>query len=245
MNGILCRQLALDYCCTPGEILGSGNVFTEYRPLEGRRRFQEREDCFLKIALVNGKLLFTGRADVVGRCRERYADCGSEWFFEPDSLRALDELLRGEGRRIASAHPFFIAERPTEPRAADCELRWYEGKEIERFRGDERFGEAFCFCPEAPDVLGVAALRKGEIVGMAGASADSPTMWQIGINVDPACRGEGVASLLVALLKNEILKRGILPFYGTSPSHIASQRTALAAGFLPAWAELVTEKSED
>ena len=94
-------------------------------------------------------------------------------------------------------------------------------------------------------MLGVAALRKGEIVGMAGASADSPTMWQIGINVDPACRGEGVASLLVALLKNEILKRGILPFYGTSPSHIASQRTALAAGFLPAWAELVTEKSED
>ena len=112
MNGILCRQLALDYCCTPGEILGGGNIFTEYRPLEGRRRFQEREDCFLKIALVNGKLLFTGRADVVGRCRERYADCGSEWFFEPDSLRALDEFLRGEGRRIASAHPFFIAERP-------------------------------------------------------------------------------------------------------------------------------------
>ena len=165
MNGILCRQLALDYSCTPGEILGGGNVFTEYRPLEGRRRFQEREDCFLKIALVNGKLLFTGRADVVGRCRERYAGCGSEWFFEPDSLRALDELLRGEGGRIASAHPFFIAERPTEPRAADCELRWYEGAEIERFRGDERFGEAFCFCPEAPDVLGVAALRQGEIVG--------------------------------------------------------------------------------
>ena len=76
MNGILCRQLALDYCCTPGEILGGGNVFTEYRPLEGRRRFQEREDCFLKIALVNGKLLFTGRADVVGRCHERYAGCG-------------------------------------------------------------------------------------------------------------------------------------------------------------------------
>jgi predicted GNAT family acetyltransferase len=93
-------------------------------------------------------------------------------------------------------------------------------------------------------VLGVAALRKGEIVGMAGASADSPTMWQIGINVEPACRGEGLASLLVTLLKNEILKRGVLPFYGTALSHIASQRTALVAGFLPAWAELVAEAGE-
>ena len=91
-------------------------------------------------------------------------------------------------------------------------------------------------------MLGVAALRGGRILGMAGASADSPTMWQIGINVEPEARGEGVASMLVGLLKNEILKSGILPFYGTAASHIASQRTALAAGFLPAWAELVTTK---
>ncbi|MBR0208645.1 MAG: GNAT family N-acetyltransferase [Oscillospiraceae bacterium] len=242
MNEVLCRQLAADYCCGAEEVRAGGNVFTTYRPLEGRRRFQERKDCFLKIAAVGGKLLFTGRSDVVARCRERYADCGSEWFFEPDSLRELDGMLRADGRQIASAHPFFIAERPTEPRAADCELRWYEREEIERFRGDERFGEAFCFCPEAPDMLGVAALREGRIIGMAGASADSPTMWQIGVNVDPASRGEGVATLLVTLLKNEILKKGILPFYGTSPSHLASQRVALGAGFLPAWAELVTEE---
>ena len=244
MNEILCRQLALDYCCSPEEVRAGGNVFTAYRPLEGRRRFQEQADCALKIALVGGKLLFTGRADVVARCRERYADCGSEWFFEPDTLRGLEALLAREGLEIGMLHPFFIAERPTEPRAADCELRWYLKEEIERFRGDARFGEAFCFCPEAPDMLGVASLREGRIIGMAGARADSPTMWQIGVNVDPASRGEGVATLLVTLLKNEILKKGVLPFYGTSLSHIASQRVALAAGFLPAWAELVTRKTE-
>lgn len=242
MNGMLCRQLALDYCCGPEEILAGGNVFTEYRPLEGRRRFREGEECFLKIAAVNGKLLFTGKAEVVARCRERWGACGSEWFFEAKELRALDALLRAEGRQIAMVHPFFIAETPSEVRADGIEIRRYRAEEIEAFRGDERYDEAFSFCPEAPDVLGVAALKDGEIVGMAGASADSPTMWQIGINVEPKARGRGVAALLVALLKNDILERGVLPFYGTAMSHIASQRVALAAGFTPAWAELVTEK---
>ena len=88
----------------------------------------------------------------------------------------------------------------------------------------------------------LAALEDGRILGMAGASADSPMMWQIGINVEPEARGKGVAALLVTLLKNDILERGVLPFYGTAMSHIASQRVALAAGFRPAWAELVTEK---
>ena len=77
---------------------------------------------------------------------------------------------------------------------------------------------------------------------MAGASADSPAMWQIGINVDPQMREAGIGKMLVTLLKNEILKKGILPFYGTSMSHIASQRVALGAGFVPAWAELATSK---
>ena len=244
MNEILCRQLALDYCCGPDEIRGGGNVFTIFRPLEGRRRFHEPKECFLKIAAVNGKLLFTGRTEIVAWCRERWGECGSEWFFEPDTLRELDARLRADGFQIGMAHPFFIAETRTEPDAGSWEIRRYRGAEIEAFRGDGRYGEAFSFCPEAPDVLGVAALRAGKIAGMAGASADSPTMWQIGINVDPAYRGEGVASLLVTLLKNEILEQGILPFYGTSMSHLASQRVALASGFLPAWVELVAAKIE-
>lgn len=37
----LSRQLALDYCCTPADILDQGNHFTEYRSLEGRRRFED------------------------------------------------------------------------------------------------------------------------------------------------------------------------------------------------------------
>ena len=55
-------------------------------------------------------------------------------------------------------------------------------------------------------------------------------------------RGSGVGSMLVTLLKNEVLEQGRLPYYGTALSHVLSQRVALRAGFLPAWAELTTRK---
>ena len=77
---------------------------------------------------------------------------------------------------------------------------------------------------------------------MAGASMDSPVMWQIGINVDSDTRAKGIGKMLVTLLKNEILGMNRLPYYGKSMSHITSQKVALGAGFVPAWAELVTDR---
>ena len=108
------------------------------------------------------------------------------------------------------------------------------------FREDKRWNEALSFSVTAPDVLAVTAERGGEILGMAGASKDSAIMWQIGINVLQEYRGMGIATTLVTLLKNAILKRGILPFYGTSFSHLESQKVALGSGFVPAWVEMAT-----
>ena len=82
---------------------------------------------------------------------------------------------------------------------------------MEQFRGDERFDEALLFDEIPNDEIGIAAYQDGEILGMAGATSDSPLMWQIGINVLPKARGMGVGSLLVGLLKNELLDGFILP----------------------------------
>ena len=245
MNEILCRQLAIDYCCAERDVLDAENHFTAYRRLEGRRRFLESEYCCVKIAAVNGKLLFSGREDMLAWCEAQYRGEGGEWFFEAKNLRKLNDRLHEAGYQIETAHPFFIAETTSAVDTAGLTLRWYEGDEIERFRGDPRFDEAYAFCPDAPDLLGVAALAGERILGMAGASADSPTMWQIGINVEPEARGRGLGTKLVALLKNEILRRGRLPYYGTSFSHLASQRVALGAGFLPAWVELAVSKRDE
>lgn len=242
LNEILCRQLSIDYCCKADDVLDDRNHFTIHQFLQDRRKFQEGKECFLKIAVINGKLLFSGRKDILDWCQERYPSAGSEWFFEAKNMRLLNDRLHEDGYQIETVHPFFIADTASKVDVGNYEIRWYEGDEIEQFRGDDRFGEAYAFCSDAPDVIGVAAIYNGNIWGMAGASCDSPTMWQIGINVGKQHGHSGIGKMLVMLLKNEILKRGILPYYGTSMSHIASQRVALGAGFVPAWAELATSR---
>lgn len=239
VHTIIEKQLSIDYCCTLPEVEDDRNHFTVRQLLEGRRRFGNDDNCPLKIAVVNGKLLFSGRSDIIDACRQRYADSGGEWFFEAQRLAELERVLNVFGCKLGQAHPFFAAYEESTPPPHDFSAVWYERDEIESFRGDDRFGEAFAFDPNAPDEIGVAAVRDGMLLGMAGASRDCDTMWQIGINVMPCALGTGVGRTLVVLLKNEVLRRGRIPFYGTAMSHIASQRVALGAGFLPEWAELV------
>lgn len=277
-NEILMQQIAIDYCCLIDDVKDGKNHFTLYQELSDRRSFQEADKCFLKICVINGKVLFNGQKDIIEWCKEQYESYGSEWFFEAKNMHKLNERLMEDGYQIESVHPFFIPSQQEdifdhghiepelrysyhghiEPELSnsdaetcsshvvavnsDYEIKWYDEKDILQFKGDDRFDEAFIFCEGAPDVLGVAAIKDGEILGMAGASQDSKAMWQIGINVDKKCSGSGIAKMLVTLIKNEILKRGILPFYGTSMSHLASQRVALASGFKPAWVELYTTK---
>jgi len=49
----------------------------------------------------------------------------------------------------------------------------YEYKDIFQFKDDIRFGEAFVFNENYPDMLAVAALEGDNIMGIAGASADN------------------------------------------------------------------------
>jgi len=121
-------------------------------------------------------------------------------------------------------------------------VRWFEQDEISGWKEGTAFRHAICGSELMPDKIAAAAVLDGKTVAVAGASEDSPLMWQIGIDVLPSCEGMGLASGLVSLLKKEILRRGKIPFYGTSESHGVSRNVAVRAGFLPAWAEVYVQK---
>ncbi|MBO4901367.1 MAG: GNAT family N-acetyltransferase [Lachnospiraceae bacterium] len=244
----LYKQLALDYCVGYEDVADRENHFTVFTPLPGRRRFRTSDDCGLKVAAVNGKLLFTGTEEIMACCRERYATTSGDWFMDVERFRELEEIVRPHGFKLGSAHPFYLpAERPEETEEAavaetatpsGISIVKYDRGSIEQFRDDKRFQNAYSFEETAPDMLGVGAVANGKILGMAGASADSETLWQIGIDVDREARGKHLGALLVRILKEDILRAGHMPFYGTSMSNIGSQRVAHHAGFIAAWAEL-------
>ena len=132
-------------------------------------------------------------------------------------------------------------------------------EQIESFRGDKRYSNALGFSATRPDVLVLAAYAvdgagdtegagipaNADPVAMVGMSDDSPIMRQIGIDVLPAFRGAGIASALVRDAARLTLAEGYLPFYGTSPSHMLSQRVAMNAGLVPTWWEYVSTSMND
>lgn len=77
---------------------------------------------------------------------------------------------------------------------------------------------------------------------MAGASNDTDQIWQIGVDVVPEKQMHHVATDIVKIISNEVLKRNKIPYYGTAWSNIASKRVAINAGYKPVWVELKAVK---
>lgn len=66
-------------------------------------------------------------------------------------------------------------------------------------------------------------------------------MWQIGVDVLPEYRRQGIASVLTSTLTKEIISRDKVPFYCTAWSNIRSVRNAIKSGFVPAWVEMTAK----
>lgn len=162
----------------------------------------------------------------------------------------------------ASAGALEVDPQDTQARVTRLRVDLLSEEQIERFRGDKRYSNALGFSVTRPDVLVLAAYpveedaadvpAAGESdpaladpIALVGVSDDSPIMRQIGIDVLPAWRGAGIASVLVRDAARLTLAEGYLPFYGTSPSHILSQRVAMNAGLVPTWWEYVSTSLND
>ncbi|SFB02299.1 GNAT family N-acetyltransferase [Clostridium frigidicarnis] len=238
------KQLALDYNCQLSDFEKEGNIITENKLLDGRRIY-ESDGCFLKIITIGGRAIICADVKIRPWLEEKILKRDASWLFDFPNLRAIDNKLREFGHEIDQMPHFYL------PNPLTCEvkplttIKWFKKEEIIQFEGDSRFEEAFGFDDNYPDVLGVAAFDGDTIMGMAGASEDSKNLYQIGINVMPEYRGTGIGTNLVALLKQELLNSGKVPFYGTAVSHINSKNVAINAGFFPAWAEVYSRKLKD
>lgn len=242
----LYQQLAIDLACSVEELKNKENIFKVSGRTANMRRCETLLRTQLHLICINGKLVARSEnEELIVWLRKNYKDFNAQWLSEYFTLRELDKGLAQFGICIYDFRPYSIPYDDFREESAlqlldSYELKWYDKEEILQFKGDERFQEAIVFEQNAPDMIAVTASFNGEICAMAAANADADTMWQMGINVLEGKGGKGLGTALVILLKNEIMNRGVLPYYGTAMSHVTSRVVAQKAGFIPAFVELVT-----
>lgn len=234
----LCALLALEYNCNADDFLKTENVLTVSKLQSGSRNYSGKK-YFFSACTLGQNTVMTADEVLLPFLQKLSEETKGHWLFNIPDLVKIDGELRKYDYKLSATHHMLLPYKDAEP-ALDLPVKWFNDREIDVFYGDKRFSHAICekYLPERPDRIAVCAYDGDEIMGMAACSEDAPGWLQIGIDVVEKYRSRGVGTYLVTLMKNEILKRGQIPFYGSAMSNLNSQRIALNSGFRPAWTEI-------
>ncbi|MGL6173650.1 MAG: GNAT family N-acetyltransferase [Cellulosilyticaceae bacterium] len=237
---IAMQQSAIDSTCQMEDFRARINkVVSSQKHSEARRYLELPFACDLTsygnniVASVSPEL-----TEIVSQYIEKYDvhNC-----FETPNLHVLIEALKPFDLNICFMAEYFLPDlKVLRPLECSYEIRIMEPEDFKAYYLPE-WSNALCEKRKHLDVLAVGAFDKGKLIGLAGCSADCDTMWQIGIDVLPEYRRQGIASCLTSKLAIEVLERGIVPFYCCAWSNIKSARNAIKSGFKPAWVQVTAK----
>lgn len=239
------EQSAVDLSCEPEDFCSAGNKVVISRKNENARQYLELP-FFFQIVSYGNNVLASVSEDFAPFAEKYINQYGAVRSFETPAILALNDKLMKYGHKVCFMARYYLpVPELIKPLPLDCDfaLRVMEKPEFEEYYLPE-FGNAICAEHSEKDVLAVGAFDGSTLVGLAGASADCESMWQIGVDVLPEYRRRGIASAVTSRLALEIMHVGKVPFYCAAWSNVRSARNAVKSGFRPAWVEL-TAKSSD
>lgn len=241
--GIAMEQSAIDMSCKPEDFCSDRNKTVISKPDPYARKYLELP-FFCHIASYGSNAVVSS-SEEFAPFAERYIEKhGAVRSFETPSIHELDAELQKYGHRVCFMAEYYLpVPELVAPLECGLELRVMYKRDFERYYLPE-FGNAICAEHSERDVIAVGAFDGDTLAGLAGASADCESMWQIGVDVLPEYRRRGIASAVTSGLALEIMNLGRIPFYCAAWSNVRSARNALKSGFRPAWVEL-TAKTED
>ena len=234
------EQSAIDLCAKPYDFEKSENIVVTSHENYGARRYLKLPFSFQLVSYGSNVV-----ASVSPEFREIAKDYVNKYpvehLFETPHLHVLNDALMKKGQKICFMAEYFLPDVNV-LRALDCPyaLRLLTQADFADLYLPE-WSSALCEKRKSLDVLGIGAYDGDKLVGLAGCSADCNSMWQIGIDVLPAYRRQGVASALTSHLAIEILNRGKVPFYCAAWCNVKSVRNAIKSGFRPAWVEMTAK----
>ena len=234
------QQSAIDANCREEDFLRTENVITVSKANPSARKYLKLPHICNLISYGNN-IVATVSEEYEGIVREYISQYPAEHCFETPNMHVLNDAFQEKGARVCFMAEYFLPDlQMLHPLPCDFELKLLTQENFKTLY-IQQWSNALCEARKELDVLGVGAYCDGELVGLAGCSADCETMWQIGVDVLPAYRRQGIASALTSHLAIEALERGKVPFYCCAWSNIKSARNAIRSGFRPAWVEMTVK----
>lgn len=237
---IALAQSAIDLSCEPEDFGSGSNKVVISQPDPAARKYLELP-FFCQIASYGNNAVASVSEAFAPFAEQYIGKHGEVHCFETPALLELDRELRKYGQTVCFMARYYLpVPELVQPRQCGLELRVMQKPDFEPYYLPA-FSNAICAGHSERDVLAVGAFDGDRLAGLAGASADCDSMWQIGVDVLPDYRRQGIAPALTSRLALEILERGKVPFYCAAWSNIKSVRSAIRSGFRPAWAEMTAK----
>lgn len=241
--GIAMRQSAVDLGCNEEDFLNKENQIVLSKKDNRARKYLELPfEC--NLVSYGNNIVASVREDIKDVVKEYIERYQLEHCFETPNLNVLIEALARYDLKICFMAEYFLPD-VTLLQKKHCIYKTHlltQKDFVDLYKPE--WNNALCEKRKELDVLGVGAYDNGKLIGLAACSADCDEMWQIGVDVLPDYRRQGIATALTSNLALEILKRGKVPFYCAAWSNIKSVRNAIKSGFRPAWVEMTAKSSK-
>jgi len=247
------EMLCAETGCTREQLLDDG-VHIVRRPDDApmhpaHRRFPPHPGWISIVSTGSGGVV-AAQEWLLPELRPLFEGCNRDEMLMPIRLARLAEVASQHNVKLYGPWPRFLGASENirhVPPPASYTVRVIDRDAADRIGDRLRFPNALYAEPSKTaraTMLAAVAERDGEIVGLCGATSDSDTMWQLGIDVIAGHRGNAIAPAMASAAARAVMEHGRVPYYCTTSANIPSMRTALAAGFRPAWVEVLARPAD-
>jgi hypothetical protein len=233
---IAMQQSAIDSNCNVDDFeLFENKVVISNKKTNARKYLELPFLCDL--TSYGNNIVASGSSKLLGIVKDYINKYPVEHCFETPNLHVLIENLKPFDISVCFMAEYFLPDMTViKPLSCEYETRVLKPVDFADYYLPQ-WSNALCEKRKQLDILAVGAFENEKLVGLAGCSADCDSMWQIGVDVLPKYRKQGIASSLTSKLAIEVLSRKIVPFYCCAWSNIKSAKNAIKSGFRPAWVQ--------
>jgi GNAT superfamily N-acetyltransferase len=234
--------LAADCACPEAALVEEGLLITKAEEREGRRRYPMPAKPLLVVTMGAG-VVVSCHPERVDWLESTLGHLARDAIYSAAMVGELARVVARDGQQLRGPNVKYVCAAETF-RPADGPLgvaiTVAEGEAVAEFYRYEGFPNALSYRRDhpRPDVAAAVASRAGVVLGIAGMSDDCESLWQIGVDVVPSARGQGIGRALVGRLTDAAFRRGRVPYYAAAISNVRSSALAIGLGYWPAWCEM-------